>query len=46
METPNVGALSREMRDLGASETVIDRLFHTFNASAEPFASAGSRDGL
>ena len=46
METPNVGALSREMRELGSSETAIDRLFHTYNASAEPFASAGSLDGL
>jgi coenzyme F420-reducing hydrogenase gamma subunit len=45
METPNVAALTREMRELGADETVIDRLFHTFNASAEPFASVGSRDG-
>ena len=46
METPNVGARSREMRELGSSETAIDRLFHTYNASAEPFASAGSLDGL
>jgi len=45
METPNVGALTRQMRDLDATETVIDHLFHTFNAGAEPFASAGARNG-
>ena len=43
METPNVSALTRQMRDLDTTETVIDHLFHTFNASAEPFAGAGSR---
>jgi len=42
METPNVSALTRQMRELDATETVIDHLFHTFNASAEPFAGAGS----
>jgi coenzyme F420-reducing hydrogenase gamma subunit len=43
METPNVPALSRQMLDeLNASETAIDRMFHTFNASAEPFAQVGS----
>ncbi len=42
METPNVGALTRQMRGLDATETVIDHLFHTFNASAEPFAGVGS----
>lgn len=45
METPNVGALTRQMRALDATETVIDHLFHTFNASAEPFAGAGSHGG-
>jgi sulfhydrogenase subunit delta len=43
METPNVAALTRQMRDLDATETVIDHLFHTFNASAEPFAGAVDR---
>ncbi len=43
METPNVAALTAQMRELDTTETVIDRLFHTFNASAEPFAQAGSR---
>ena len=43
METPNVAALTRQMRDLDATDTVIDRLFHTFNASAEPFAGAVGR---
>ncbi len=42
METPNVPALSRQMRELEETETAIDRLFHTFNASAEPFAQAGA----
>ena len=43
METPNVGAQTRQMRGLDATETVIDHLFHTFNASAEPFAGVGTR---
>ncbi len=45
METPNVAAMSARLQGLGSSETVIDRLFHTFNASAEPFASAGVKRG-
>jgi sulfhydrogenase subunit delta len=42
METPNVTALTAQMRALGATETAIDRVFHTFNAAAEPFAHVGS----
>ena len=42
METPNVTALTRRLREQGAGETVIDHVFHTFNAAAEPFAMAGS----
>jgi coenzyme F420-reducing hydrogenase gamma subunit len=42
METPNVPALTRLMREQDATETVIDRVFHTFNASAEPFAGVGA----
>jgi sulfhydrogenase subunit delta len=45
METPNVPALTAQMRELDATETVIDHLFHTFNASAGPFAAAGSLRG-
>jgi coenzyme F420-reducing hydrogenase gamma subunit len=42
METPNVLALTRQMHALGATETAIDRVFHTFNATAPPFAGVGS----
>jgi len=42
METPNVPALTRQMRALDATETAIDRVFHTFNATAPPFAGVGS----
>jgi coenzyme F420-reducing hydrogenase gamma subunit len=42
METPNVTALTAQMRALDATETAIDRVFHTFNAAAEPFADVGS----
>ncbi len=42
METPNVPALTRRLREQGAAETAIDRVFHTFNAAAEPFAAVGS----
>jgi coenzyme F420-reducing hydrogenase gamma subunit len=42
METPNVTALTVQMRALDATETVIDRAFHTFHAAAEPFADVGS----
>jgi sulfhydrogenase subunit delta len=45
METPNVGALTARLRELDATETAIDRIFHTFNAAAEPFAGAGSSRG-
>ena len=45
METPNVGALTRRLREQGEPATAIDRVFHTFNATAEPFASAGSGGG-
>jgi len=40
METPNVASLTAQMRELGSSETAIDRVFHTYNAAAEPFAGA------
>jgi coenzyme F420-reducing hydrogenase gamma subunit len=42
METPNVTALTVQMRALDATETVIERVFHTFHAAAEPFADVGS----
>jgi coenzyme F420-reducing hydrogenase gamma subunit len=41
METPNVTALTRRLREQGAGETVIDHVFHTFNAATEPFATVG-----
>ena len=44
MESPNIAALSAHMLEHGTSETAIDRLLHTFNAAAEPFAGAASRD--
>ena len=45
METPNVGALTRRLRSQGEPQSAIDRVFHTFNTAAEPFASAGSNGG-
>jgi sulfhydrogenase subunit delta len=39
-ETANTGALTDRLRQLETPATAIDRLFHTFNATAEPFASA------
>jgi sulfhydrogenase subunit delta len=44
METPNVTALTSRLRGQGATETAIDRVFHTFHATAEPFAAAGSSE--
>ncbi|MCR4318452.1 MAG: oxidoreductase [Planctomycetes bacterium] len=40
-ETANTTALAHRLTELGASPIDIQRLFHTFNAAAEPFASAG-----
>ena len=39
METPNTSALSERMRELGAGEHDLVRVYRTFNAGAEPFRS-------
>ena len=39
METPNMAALTREWRALGADKRDIVRALRTFNAAAEPFAT-------
>ncbi|WP_338466192.1 hypothetical protein RXV95_11500 [Novosphingobium sp. ZN18A2] len=45
METPNMQALTKEWRDLGASPRDVERALRTFNAWAEPFRQAsGSHD--
>jgi coenzyme F420-reducing hydrogenase gamma subunit len=38
-ETPNVEALAGALADLGMDDDEVGRLFHTFNAWAEPFRS-------
>jgi sulfhydrogenase subunit delta len=43
METPNMHALTRELRVLGMEERNIDRAFRTFNV--EPFVTARVADG-
>ena len=40
METPNMAALTREWRALGADRRDIGRALRTFNAAAEPFRQA------
>lgn len=41
METPNTEALAGEWAQLGASADDLRRAFHSFNAWAEPFRTAG-----
>lgn len=36
-ETPNVVSLGRGLKDAGMSEDELERVFHSFNANAEPF---------
>jgi sulfhydrogenase subunit delta len=43
-ESPNTVALVETLRALGAGDTSIERMLHTFNAWAEPFRS-GTRQG-
>jgi coenzyme F420-reducing hydrogenase gamma subunit len=43
METPNIRALTRELRVLGMEERNIDRAFRTFNVEA--FETARTGDG-
>jgi coenzyme F420-reducing hydrogenase gamma subunit len=45
METPNMPALSREWRALGARPRDIQRALRTFNAAAEPFREESERHG-
>ena len=40
MESPNTGALVPLLQHLGRSDRDVERLFHTFNANAEPFRKA------
>ncbi|MFT4584700.1 MAG: sulfhydrogenase subunit delta [Gammaproteobacteria bacterium] len=41
MESPNTEALSKQWLLLGATPDTVKRAYHTFNAWAEPFRSAG-----
>jgi hypothetical protein len=41
METPNAASLTKSWRQLGAGDQEILRLFRSYNASAEPFQTAG-----
>jgi coenzyme F420-reducing hydrogenase gamma subunit len=43
METPNTAALVPLIRRLGLTERGVERVFHTFNANAEPFREAAGR---
>ena len=43
METPNTAAMAGALRDAGASETDVVRLFRTFNADAPAFREASTR---
>ncbi|MBX7161899.1 MAG: oxidoreductase [Acidimicrobiia bacterium] len=43
METPNMDALEALLQDLGMSGADTRRMFHTFNAWAEPFRRVGRR---
>jgi coenzyme F420-reducing hydrogenase gamma subunit len=41
-ESPNTIAWSRQLRVLGLGDDDLDRVYHTFNAAAPPFAAAGT----
>jgi sulfhydrogenase subunit delta len=45
METPNTAALIPRLRDLGLTARGVERVFQTFNASAEPFREAATSGG-
>lgn len=45
METPNMEAMSRELRSLGLDSADVRRAYQTFNAWAEPFRNEGTADG-
>jgi coenzyme F420-reducing hydrogenase gamma subunit len=42
METPNVPALSRRWLQLGVKPKDVARVYHNFNANAEPFRTEGA----
>jgi coenzyme F420-reducing hydrogenase gamma subunit len=44
METPNTEALVPLLRNLGMTNRSVGRVFATFNANAEPFREAATRD--
>jgi coenzyme F420-reducing hydrogenase gamma subunit len=44
METPNTVSLTRQLKVLGMGDRGVERVFRTFNADAEPFREAASRD--
>lgn len=43
METPNTAALDARLRELGAEDGDLVRVYRTFNAGAPPFREAGER---
>ena len=43
METPNTASLASRMRDLGASQDELRRLFRTYNAEEPPFRQEADR---
>jgi len=45
METPNTAALANEWKLLGATERDLQRVFRTFNATAEPFRKESESHG-
>lgn len=44
METPNTNALRQAWLDAGVSPEAVRRVYHSFNAWAEPFRAAGEPD--
>ena len=44
-ETPNAPSLSTRLAALGMDERALQRVYHTFNANAEPFRDEGERHG-
>lgn len=45
METPNMEAMSRELRSLGMDSTAVSRAYRSFNAWAEPFRNESEVNG-
>jgi len=44
METPNTNSLRQAWLDAGVSPEAVRRMYHSFNAWAEPFRTAGETD--